>query len=167
MVADFGVTNPGGLRADLPQSCASTPCTITWNDCFTSQPFANQVMLTHLTGAQLLAALEQQWSGANASSPKVLQISGFTYQWSAGAAAGSRVVAGSLKKLDGTTVNPATTYAVAMNNFLAAGGDGFTVLAGATNVTPGPIDLDALVAHLKVQPQPVSATTDGRITRLP
>ena len=167
MVADFGVTNPGGLRADLPQSCASTPCTITWNDCFTSQPFSNQVMAVTLTGAQLYAALEQQWSGANQSSPKVLQISGFTYAWSASAAPGSRMVPGSVKKLDGTPIDTAASYVVAMNNFLVAGGDGFAAFAGSTNRVTGPIDLDALVAYLGTLPPPVSASTDGRITQVP
>jgi 5'-nucleotidase len=167
MGADFGITNPGGLRADLPQTCASTPCPITWNDCFTSQPFSNQVMAVTLTGAQLYAGLEQQWSGTNQSSPKVLQISGFTYAWSAAAAPGSRVVPGSLKKKDGTPIETTASYVVAMNNFLVGGGDGFSTFASRTNRVTGPIDLDALVAYLKTLPQPVSAASDGRITRVP
>jgi len=167
MVADFGVTNPGGLRADLPQSCASTPCTITWNDCFTSQPFSNQVMAVTLTGAQLYAALEQQWSGTNQASPKVLQISGFTYAWSASAAPGGRVVPGSVKRLDGTPIDTTASYVVAMNNFLVGGGDGFAAFAGSTNRVTGPIDLDALIAYLRTLSPPVSASTDGRITQVP
>jgi 5'-nucleotidase len=97
----------------------------------------------------------------------VLQISGFTYSWSASTTPGSRVVSGSVKKLDGTPVDPATTYVVAMNNFLVGGGDGFAAFTGGTNRVTGPIDLDALVAYLQTLPAPVSAATDGRITRLP
>jgi len=168
MYADFGVTNPGGMRADLPQSCTSTPCTITWNDCFTSQPFSNQVMALTLTGAQITAALEQQWTGNNSgSNSKILQISGFTYSWSASAAPGSRVVPGSVKKLDGTPIDPAASYVVAMNNYLVAGGDGFAAFTGGTNRVTGPIDLDALIAYLRSLPAPVSASTDGRITQVP
>jgi 5'-nucleotidase len=168
MVADFGITNPGGMRADLPQSCATTPCSITWNDCFTSQPFSNQVMAVTLTGAQLRAGLEQQWTGTNSgSNSKILQISGFTYSWSVSATPGSRVVPGSVKKLDGTLVDPATNYVVAMNNYLVGGGDGFAAFTGGTNRVTGPIDLDALVTYLRAIPSPVSAASDGRITRLP
>jgi 5'-nucleotidase len=168
MYADFGITNPGGMRADLPQSCATTPCAITWNDCFTSQPFSNQVMAVTLTGAQLYAALEQQWTGTNSgSSSKILQISGFSYSWSASATPGSRVVPGSVKKLDGTPVDAAANYVVAMNNYLVGGGDGFAAFTGGTNRVTGPIDLDALVTYLRTFPAPVSAASDGRITRLP
>ncbi len=176
MNADFGITNPGGMRADLPQSCSGSPCTVTWNDCFTTQPFGNQVMMITLTGAQLAAALEQQWTGSNAAPPfgtgynKILQISGFTYQWSAAALATNSspiVVPGSLKKKDGTPILPTDTFVVAMNNYLTGGGDGFTAFKSGTNLVPGPIDLDALVAYLKAQPAPVSAATDGRITQVP
>ena len=176
MNADLGITNPGGMRADLPQSCSGSPCTITWNDCFTAQPFANQVMKITLTGAQLAAALEQQWTGSNAAPPygtgynKILQISGFTYQWSAAAVAANtspRVVPGSLKKKDGTPINPTDTFVVAMNNYLTGGGDGFTVLKSGTDLLAGPIDIDALVTYLKAQPAPVGSSTDGRITQVP
>ena len=168
MYADFGVTNPGGMRADLPQSCATTPCTIKWNDCFTSQPFSNQVMALTLTGAQIYAALEQQWTGSNSgSNSKILQISGFTYSWAASATPGSRVVSGSVRKLDGTPIGMATNYVVAMNNYLVAGGDGFAAFTGGTNRVTGPIDLDALIAYLRTLPAPVSASTDGRITQMP
>lgn len=163
--ADFGITNPGGLRADLPVTCTTSPCSITWNDCFTSQPFGNVVMNVTLTGAQLYAVLEQQWAGQ--SSPKMLQISGFGYSWSSSAPVGSKIVVGSLHKADGTPIDLSGSYTVAINNFLQGGGDGFTVFTGATRVVPGPVDLDALVGFLKGVPQPVSAATDGRIAVLP
>lgn len=175
MNADLGITNPGGMRADLPQTCSASPCTVTWNDCFTTQPFGNQVMKVTLTGAQLAAALEQQWTGSNAAAPygtgynKILQIAGFTYEWSAAAVAANtspRVVPGSLKKKDGTPINPTDTFVVAMNNYLTGGGDGFTTFKSGTGLVPGPIDLDALIAYLKAQPAPVSASTDGRITQV-
>jgi 5'-nucleotidase len=176
MLADLGITNPGGMRADLPQTCSGSPCTVTWNDCFTAQPFANQVMKITLTGAQLATALEQQWTGSNAAPPygtgynKILQISGFTYQWSAAALAANTspiVVPGSLKKADGTPINPTDTFVVAMNNYLTGGGDGFSAFKAGTNQVAGPIDLDALIAYLKAQSAPVSSAIDGRITRVP
>ncbi len=58
------------------------------------------------------------------------------------------------------------TYRVAVNNFLAAGGDGFTVFAQGTDLTGGPIDLDAFTAYLTAHPNlaPPAAT---RITVVP
>jgi 5'-nucleotidase len=166
MGADFGITNPGGMRADLPGTCATSPCPITWGDCFATQPFANQVMRVTLTGEQLRAALEQQFAGwAGQAQTRMLQIAGFRYGWSASAPLGSRVV--SLTRADGTPIDPAASYTVAMNNFLQGGGDGFRVLAGGTNVVPGPIDLDALIAYLGAQPGPVTPSIDGRATQVP
>jgi 2',3'-cyclic-nucleotide 2'-phosphodiesterase/3'-nucleotidase len=166
MSADLGITNPGGMRADLPQTCATSPCAITWGDCFTTQPFANQVMRVTLTGRQLKDALEQQWAGWNGQTQtRMLQISGFRYTWSATAAAGSRVQ--TLTRADGTPIDLAASYTVAMNNYLQGGGDGFSVLRGGTNVVPGPIDLDALVAYLRAQTGTLFPAIDGRVTQVP
>ena len=44
-------------------------------------------------------------------------------------------------------VDAATTYRVTMNNFLASGGDGFTVFNQGTNALGGAQDIDALVAY--------------------
>lgn len=166
MGADLGITNPGGMRADLPATCATSPCPITWGDCFVTQPFANQVMRVTLTGAQLRAALEQQFAGwGGQTQTRMLQIAGFRYSWSASAPLGSRIV--SLETSSGAPIDPAARYTVAMNNFLQGGGDGFRVLAGGTDVVPGPIDLDALIAYLGAQPGPVTPGLDGRATQLP
>jgi 5'-nucleotidase len=167
MGADFGITNPGGLRADLPASCAAGGCAITWNDCFTAQPFSNQVMRITLTGQQLQDLLEQQWAGCNGQiQTRMLQISGFTYAWSSAATAcGTRVVPGSLKRRDGTPIDLAAAYTVAANNFLTGGGDGFSTFTRGTGLVPGPIDLDALLASLRGLPAPITPATDGRVTR--
>ena len=50
-----------------------------------------------------------------------------------------------------------------VNNFLAAGGDSFTALTGGTNVTGGPIDLDAFTAYLTAN-SPVAPPPTDRIT---
>jgi 5'-nucleotidase len=64
-------------------------------------------------------------------------------------------------KIDGTAVDPAASYRISVNNFLADGGDRFTQLRNGTNRTGGGVDLDALVGYLEgtsaSAPQPVSA----------
>lgn len=153
--ADAAFMNPGGIRADLAAG------SITWGALFTIQPFGNTVVGLTLTGAQVKDLLEQQWLGQ--SSPRILQISGITYTWSALAPAGSKV---SSVEIGGVPLDQAASYRVAVNNFIAAGGDNFTVLPQGTNQVGGPVDLDALITWVQAQPQPLAAPALGRITRV-
>jgi 5'-nucleotidase len=156
--ADFAVMNPGGIRADLDAG------TVTWGELFSVQPFCNTLVAVTLTGEQLYALLNEQWSPAQPSSGRILQIAGFGYTWGEPAAAGGgRVV--ELHDARGRPIDRRGTYRVVANGFLAAGGDNFTVLRDGTERVGGPGDLDALIAYLKSLPQPFVATTDGRIRR--
>jgi 5'-nucleotidase len=75
-------------------------------------------------------------------------------------AAGQRVVAA---MLDGKPIDPAASYRVTVNNFMANGGDGFATLTKATDATVGPLDLDALEAYIAAVP--VRQVPDvGRVT---
>ena len=53
-----------------------------------------------------------------------------------------------------------------MNNFLATGGDGFSVFTQCTNPLGGEIDLDVLVDYFEAN-SPVAPGPQNRITRLP
>lgn len=152
--------NPGGIRADLPVNVPNTSKTVTYGDVFTVQPFGNIMQVITLTGAQIKAALEQQFGNPDASQNRILQVSkGFTYTWDNAAAKGSKV---SNIQLNGVAIDPAASYRVTMNNFLADGGDGFTTFAQGTNRTGGDVDLDAFQNYLKantVTPGPVNRIT--------
>ncbi|MDF8265564.1 bifunctional metallophosphatase/5'-nucleotidase [Luteipulveratus flavus] len=149
--------NPGGIRADLPYGPDNGQ--VTFGDAFTVQPFNNYMVSLDLTGADLYALLNQQWSGANAASPKVLQVSkGFTYSWSA---ATKQVVPGSVR-LNGVAVDSATTYRVVTNNFLQGGGDGFAAFTKGTGVYYGGLDIDSFASYL----QKVSPYTPGALNRI-
>ncbi|WP_406837857.1 bifunctional metallophosphatase/5'-nucleotidase [Streptomyces sp. AHU1] len=167
--ADLAFMNPGGIRAGLTYAASGGEGdgVVTYGEAYTVQPFANTVNLADLTGAQVITALQQQVSGANEASPKILQISkGLTYTLDLTKTGAARVVAGSVK-LDGTAIDPAATYRVAMNSFLAGGGDGFAELGKGGNVRVGGDDLAALGAYLTANssattPYPVPAA--DRIT---
>ncbi|MBQ0988828.1 bifunctional metallophosphatase/5'-nucleotidase [Micromonospora sp. H61] len=151
--------NPGGVRADLDAG------PVTYEEAFTVQPFANNLVTLDLTGAQLYCVLEQQFVTGRTLYPSasvgyVVDPNGTTGTV-ADPCAGTRVVRGSLS-LGGTTVDTAATYRVTVNNFLAGGGDGFSALTGGTNLVTGQIDLDAFVDYLTAQ-SPVSAPTLDRI----
>ncbi|RLQ03783.1 bifunctional metallophosphatase/5'-nucleotidase [Micromonospora sp. BL1] len=151
--------NPGGVRADLDAG------PVTYAEAFTVQPFANNLVTLDLTGAQLYCMLEQQFTVARvlyASSTVnyVVDVNGTTAP--AGTpCAGTRVVRGSLT-INGTPVTDTATYRVTVNNFLAGGGDGFSVLTGGTNAVTGQIDLDAFTAYL-TEKSPVSPPALDRI----
>ncbi|MGW1068813.1 bifunctional metallophosphatase/5'-nucleotidase [Streptomyces aureus] len=167
--ADLALMNPGGIRAGLTYAAGNGEGdgVVTYGEAYTVQPFANTVNLVDLTGAQVITALQQQVSGANEASPKILQISkGLTYTLDLSKTGAARVVADSVK-LDGTAIDPAATYRVAMNSFLAGGGDGFAELGKGGNVRVGGDDLAALGAYLTANssaatPYPVPAA--NRIT---
>ncbi|WP_422737330.1 bifunctional metallophosphatase/5'-nucleotidase [Micromonospora sp. WMMD729] len=151
--------NPGGVRADLNAG------PVTYEEAFTVQPFANNLVTLDLIGAQLYCVLEQQFVTGRTLYPSstvgyVVDPAGTTGT-AADPCAGTRVVRGSLT-IGGTAVDTAATYRVTVNNFLAGGGDGFSALTGGTNQVTGQIDLDAFVAYLTAQ-SPVSAPTLDRI----
>ncbi|WP_420000420.1 bifunctional metallophosphatase/5'-nucleotidase [Streptomyces boninensis] len=144
--AVLALMNPGGIRADLTHKASGSEGdgVVTFGEAFTVQPFSNTVNLVDLTGEQLVKALQEQVSGANEASPKILQISdGLTYTLDMTKAGAARVVADSIK-LNGDAIDPAKTYRVAMNSFLAGGGDGFKTLGQGKNPLVGGDDLAAL-----------------------
>jgi 5'-nucleotidase len=144
---DVAFMNPGGIRADLVSDPGSPDNAVTYGSAFAVQPFNNYDVSMSLTGRQILSLLEQQWSGANASSPKVLQVSGLEYTWSRTAPAGAKVDPASVQ-IGGRPLDPAATYRVAANSFLADGGDGFSAFRDATDKHFGGLDIDALARYL-------------------
>ena len=55
---------------------------------------------------------------------------------------------------------------MSVNNFLAAGGDGFAEFTKGTNLSGGPVDLDAFTAYLTAHPNLAPPTLD-RIAMTP
>ncbi|WP_330331700.1 5'-nucleotidase C-terminal domain-containing protein [Streptomyces sp. NBC_00536] len=149
--AQLAIMNPGGIRADLAYkaSGAEGDGVVTYGESYTVQPFTNMMNVVDLTGAQLITALQQQVSGpVNGPNPKILQISkGLTYTLDTTKTGADRIVVDSVK-LNGAAIDPAKTYRVAMNEFLAGGGDGFTVLKEHKNKLVGASDLDCFNAYL-------------------
>jgi 5'-nucleotidase len=167
---DFGgavvaFMNPGGIRADLTCSvpCSSaSPAPVTYNQLFTVQPFNNVMTVKTMTGDMIRRLLEQQFT-VLPGGIRLLQVSnGFTYTYDLTRAPGDRV---SNIRLNGVPIDPIASYRVAMNNFLASGGDGFTVFNEGTDPLGGEIDLDALVAYFLAH-SPISPGPQDRVTRI-
>jgi 5'-nucleotidase len=158
--AVIAFTNPGGVRTDIARKEGGA---VTFADLFASQPFRNQLVTLTLTGQRIKDLLEQQWS--DPKRPRILQVSkGFGYAWDNAKGNGERIIAERMS-LNGQPIDPATSYRVTVNNFLAVGGDGFTVLRDGTGWQTGVYDSDALDAYFKTN-SPVGPTAGGRIIRL-
>ncbi|MEV6931257.1 bifunctional metallophosphatase/5'-nucleotidase [Dactylosporangium sp. NPDC051485] len=164
--AQIAFMNPGGIRASLIYANSpggEAPGQVTYGEAFTVQPFNNLVVTQAFTGAQIKDVLEQQFVGFQGQTvQRMLQVSaGFTYTISASAPAGSKI---SNIKLNGVALDPAATYLVTTNDFLANGGDGFLNLAKGTNrVTAPGFDIDALTSYLATGP--IAPGTADRYTR--
>ncbi|TDC90320.1 bifunctional metallophosphatase/5'-nucleotidase [Actinomadura sp. 7K507] len=146
--AQVALMNPGGVRTDLAYAASGSEGdgVVTYGEAFAVQPFSNVMGVVSLTGAQIDALLEQQWTDAG---EKILQPSAnLNFTIDRARAVGDRV---SGITVDGTPIDPAATYKVAANNFLLGGGDGFTVFTEGTDQVLGPIDLDAFVAYFEAQ----------------
>ncbi|WP_338698011.1 bifunctional metallophosphatase/5'-nucleotidase [Streptomyces sp. Q6] len=167
--ASLALMNPGGVRSDLvfKASGSEGDGVVTYGEAFTVQPFSNTVNLVDLTGEQVVTALQQQVSGSNEASPKILQPSaGLTYTLDMTKSGAARVVVDSIR-LNGAAIDPAATYRVAMNSFLAGGGDGFAALGAGKNPLVGSDDLKAFNDYLTANSSaanPIAPPAANRIT---
>ncbi|HKG67151.1 MAG TPA: bifunctional metallophosphatase/5'-nucleotidase [Solirubrobacteraceae bacterium] len=167
---DFGgavaaFMNAGGVRSSLLFAKSGTETVdgqVTYGEAFTVQPFGNTLVVKTCTGQQLYDVLNQQFNNPAVGSNRImLPSANVSYQWSDGA---KQVVDGSLK-FGGVAVDKAASYRVAMNNFMADGGDGYTVFRSCTNPLGGEVDLDAFTRYLGTHPN-LAPPTLNRITKV-
>ena len=171
--AQIAFMNPGGVRSDLTYASSSGEGdgVVTYGEAFTFQPFGNTLVTFPMTGAQILSVLQQQCQPAGSTNPFLhLGVSeGFTYDLSRTITAGNCTsVTVSNVRLNGTPLDPAATYIVTANNFLADGGDNFTTF-GTINPAlrlDGGNDLIALANYLAAF-SPVDPPSTDRVNELP
>ncbi|MDQ3079750.1 MAG: bifunctional metallophosphatase/5'-nucleotidase [Pseudomonadota bacterium] len=144
--AQIAFINSGGVRTDLVPGAGGN---VAFGDIFAMQPFGNNLVVKTVMGAQLKTLLEQQFaSGRNtAERPNLLLPSrGFAFSYDLSRPAGQRIVD---MKFNGKPIDPAAPYRITVNNFLASGGDNFTVLGSGTDAVDAGSDVDALEAYLR------------------
>ncbi len=170
--AQVAFMNPGGLRSDLTyaNSTGEGDGVVTYGEAFTFQPFGNTLVTYPMNGAQIISVLEQQCQPLGSSRPFLhLGVSqGLTYDLAKTIAAGNcTAVAVSNVKLNGVALDPAATYMVTVNNFLADGGDNFTTFGTITAPRlDGGNDLQAFVNYLGTF-SPLSPPSTDRVNELP
>lgn len=148
--AQASLINNGSVRRDLPAGPLS------WGVLFELQPFANALVTTVVTGAQLREALENAVRGEQPSA----HISGMTVRWDPSAPEGSRIR--EIRLSSGQVVDDDDTVTLGLSEFVATGGDRYTSLAQGRTTRTALVDLDAVIAYLQSLPQPIRAPDVGR-----
>jgi 2',3'-cyclic-nucleotide 2'-phosphodiesterase/3'-nucleotidase len=153
---DIALQNPGGMRADLEAG------PITRGEVYAVMPFDNTIVTVQLTGALVKLALEQSLHNG-----RITQVSGIRLTIDQAKPDMEKIT--QLTLADGTPLDPAKTYSVAANNFMASGGDHYDALAQGTNRTDtGRMIRDAMETWVRQQcknGKSYDLPGDGRITQ--
>jgi 5'-nucleotidase / UDP-sugar diphosphatase len=151
-LADVALFNGGAFRSSI----AAGPVTL--KSIYQAFPFRNELVLGELTGAQLLASLERSAGMDPLQNPGgFLQVSGVRYEIAEGRLAGAMI--------GDAPIDPEGRYQVVTSDFLAAGGDGYTMLSEMSNpVMTGRLISDMVIEGFRTE-SPVTPRIDGRILR--
>ncbi len=153
--ADVAIMNNGGIRNDLPEGAVS------WADLQQVQPFQNRLLRLTVKGAVLLDALEHCVAAADGEPD--CHVAGVEVWYDPRHRPGDRVTRGRLT--GGKDIDRGDSYTLVVSDFMATGGSGFAMLAGAPAEDLGVVDLDALIRYLGILRAPVEAPADARFHR--
>jgi 2',3'-cyclic-nucleotide 2'-phosphodiesterase (5'-nucleotidase family) len=166
---DIAFTNPGGLRADIEiPDGATTPYTVTWGDTFNVMPFGNTLFLMDLTGEQIQTLVDQSASLYKG----IMQTAGATWYWYNDCQCDTPTSWGAYNVMvGGAPLDPAETYRVVTNNFLAGGQDGWVTFAEGTNRWDSYFDMqegvNEYIAWYADEVGPIDYEVEGRIVYTP
>ena len=160
--AEIALTNGGGIRGGTVHAAGSE---ITAKLVLTELPFGNRTVKLALPGAQIREALEHGVSGVENGSGRFPHVSGLAFSFDASRPRGGRVVAVSV---GGAPLQDDRIYTLATNDFLARGGDGYTLFEEAGRRI-GARDASLMAAQVMAFIEAagtVAPAVEGRIVRL-
>lgn len=160
--ADVAIANGGGIRGDRTYDAGTV---LTRKDILGELPFGNVTVLIELSGADLLAALENGVSEVEDKAGRFPQVSGMTYSYDASRPAGSRIVE---VEVAGEPLNMGQTYKLATNDYIFGGGDGYAALTRGKALidAAGGTLMASMVMDYIAKKGEVAPAVEGRITRL-
>lgn len=157
----IAIQNGGGLRATIDQG------EITMGEVLTVLPFSNTLATFELSGADIVASLENGVSDIEGGAGRFPQVAGLKYSFDQSQPAGERI-SDVLVMQDGdwSPIDPEATYGVVTNDYMRRGGDGYALFASnATNVYDFGPPLEQVVAdYIAKLGGEYTPYTDGRIT---
>jgi 2',3'-cyclic-nucleotide 2'-phosphodiesterase (5'-nucleotidase family) len=168
--ADIALQNGGGIRQSVSAG------NITFGDVNGILPFDNKMMVLEMTGKTLWECLDNGVTDYNGHG-HFLQVGGLSYTADIALPEGKRVTKVTLS--DGSPLDLTKKYKVVVNDFMAGGGDGFTMINVLNKNDPNvPLvtDVTVLVTSDLIQRQifadylsrnpGISPRLEGRITIL-
>jgi 5'-nucleotidase len=164
--AQIGFQNGGGIRASIE------PGEITVGEVFNVLPFNNTFVIFELSGADVIAALENSVSRVESTegTGRFLQVSGLRFSYDGSQEVGRRIVSVEVLNDDDEyeLLDPDEVYTIATNDYLFAGGDDYHIFAdsGQNSYDFGRV-MDEVVRAYITAISPISIpTTEGRILRV-
>ncbi|HEV7366868.1 MAG TPA: 5'-nucleotidase C-terminal domain-containing protein [Gemmatimonadales bacterium] len=145
--ADLGLVRSDDIRADLPGGPVS------YGQLFEVQSSQNGLVKVTLSGRELREMLEHSFDRRG---QPTAQVSGALVHYDPRRPARKRVK--DVEFRGGRKLQPDATYTLAVDDFLAAGGEGYTMLMGRPAEPAALLDVDGLITYLKRLPQPVEVT---------
>lgn len=152
--ADVAITNGGGIRASIQ------PGDIKKGDIITVLPFGNYIVTKMVSGADIKAALEVGAKAYPEQNGAFSHVGGITYALDASKPAGERVAN---VKVKGQDLDLTKEYLLATNDFMAAGGDGYTMFADDKIVNEFPALDEAVISYIQAKGT-IAPSTEGRIS---
>ena len=157
----IAIQNGGGIRSTVPAG------EISMGQVLEVLPYGNLIAILSLSGAQLVATLENGVSQIESGAGRFAQVAGVRYTYDPDAAAGSRIR--SVETWDDESdsyvpVDLAAAYRVATNNYLADGGDDYGAFTEASErYDTGWLVSDTFAEYLTAVGT-VTPNIEGRIT---
>jgi len=151
----IAIQNGGGLRASIDAG------EITMGEVLTVLPFQNTLSTFEVTGAAILAALENGVSQLEDGAGRFAQVAGLSYTFDPASEPGSRV---SNVMVGDAPLEMDTVYGVVSNNYVRNGGDGYSMFVDAANAYDFGPDLVDVTAEFLAANAPYQPYTDGRIS---
>ncbi len=151
--ADLAITNGGGIRDSISAG------DITIGQIHTVFPFTNFLVLIEASGQDIVDALEYGTDAYPEVAGKFPQVSGISYTLDVNEKVGTRVKD---VLINGSPIDLKKTYKLATNDFMAAGGDGYTMFEGNKILSEDTTLADLLVEYLG-EVKEIDYSVDGRL----
>lgn len=150
--ADIAFLNGGSIRA------GELFGPITKAGLYELMPFNNRLLVVEMTGREIINALEY---GIENQQVGMLQFSGLTVTYDYSRPANKRVTQAVLT--NGRKLERNESYKVAVNDFLAAGGDGFTMFSAGRNPVDTHMSIRQIIEQAVSQAVQIAPEADGRL----